>query len=269
MVYNLHETTLKGEWLINMLKTAICYFSGTGNSLDVSTQLQERISGSLFFIPRLKINDLIDYDRIILVTPIFSFGLPFPTKRFIDSLKIYPSKEYYVILHYGGFSGNAAHYTKQLYEKNGLIVRNIFKLKMPESYTLFMSVPQSYIRRTLKSAPNKIEKIAQDILNCEKKKIHKNIFFFCDKIHEVNAAKWPTLSQLFTVTDSCKECGLCADICPELNITMDEGKPQFHSHCAACLACYQRCPNMAINFGTKTIGRKRYFNPNVDFTKMK
>lgn len=98
--------------------------------------------------------------------------------------------------------------------------------------------------------------------------INKNLFAFCDKIYKVNASNWKTLSKNFIITTDCIECGYCEKICPTSNIVISDGNPSFQEKCVSCLACYQRCSKKAINYGKRTIGKRRYFNPNIDFTKM-
>ena len=254
-----------------MTKTAICYFSGTGNSFDIANKLTNTIGGDLFFLPHTQIDDLVNYSRIIIISPIYSFGLPIPIKTFIASLNNLDNlsgKNFYVVLHYGGFSANAAHYTKMFFESHGLSASGIYKMKMPENYTIVSTVPQFYIKKLLKKSAKRIDYIAQSIKNGVNKKPRKNLFSFCDKIHEKNAVKWPNLPQGFLVTDECTVCGYCESICPSKNISVLSTKPEFLGKCVACLACYHRCPKQAINYGTKTIGRKRYQNPNVDFSEM-
>jgi len=212
------------------MKTAICYFSGTGNSLDIANKLTNTIAGELFFIPRITDDDVAAFDRVIIIAPIYSFGIPIPVKAFIESMKNFTSKEYHVILHYGGFSGNAANYTKMYFESCGLQAHSIHKMKMPENFTVSATVPPFYIRKALNASGKQVNTIAKSINNGEKKIPRKNIFAFCDGLHEKNAAKWASMSENFIVTD--------------------------------------RCPGAAINYGEKTIGKARYQNPNVDFSKM-
>lgn len=252
-----------------MSNTAICYFSGTGNSLDISLKLNIILKGDIFYIPNTDTSALESYEKIIIVSPIFCFGLPIPTKEFIGRFKEMNDKLYSVVLHYGGFSGNAAHFTKMVFKNIGLNIENIYKLKMPESFTIFMTVPNFHIKKLLTKSLSKIEKIAHSIKKNETKAIHKNIFSFCDNIHQKTAQKWATFSDSFIVTESCTKCGYCEKICPSKNIVTTDGVPTFSSQCVACLACYHRCPTKAINYGKKTIGIKRYYNPNVDFENMK
>jgi len=42
----------------------------------------------------------------------------------------------------------------------------------------------------------------------------------------------------------------------------------WQHHCEKCFACLQWCPQEAIQFGSKTSGRKRYHHPDVKLADM-
>jgi flavodoxin len=65
--------------------TGIFYFSATGNSLYVAQCLQSVFGGSIRYIPNYEGNGE-EYDRIIIVSPIYSFGLPVHVYDFIPRL---------------------------------------------------------------------------------------------------------------------------------------------------------------------------------------
>ncbi|HEX3022110.1 MAG TPA: EFR1 family ferrodoxin [Lachnospiraceae bacterium] len=66
----------------------------------------------------------------------------------------------------------------------------------------------------------------------------------------------------FYADSNCVSCGLCARICPQKAIKMDQGKPQWtKKQCVQCLACIHRCPSAAIQYGKGTRKRNRYVNP--------
>ncbi|GHU23324.1 flavodoxin [Spirochaetia bacterium] len=252
------------------MKTAICYFSGTGNGFDLAIKLNENITdSSIFYIPNMDINLLNKYERIVIISPVYCFGVPIIIKQFLQNLSNYKNKTFYGILHFGGFSGNAKYYLKTIFDKNNLSCNNIYTLQMPENYTLSFVPPEKYIDKQLKKSRITIELIAKKIIVNNKGKIKKNLFSFCDRIHEINASKWATMSkEYFNVTDKCNKCGLCIKICPTKNIEMDNENIIFKENCLACLACYHRCPTCSINYKDKTYNKKRYVNPNVDLNKM-
>lgn len=247
-----------------MADTAILCFSGTGNGLDIAQRIQGRIEADAYRIPLADLQALGPYRRLILVSPIYSFGLPIPVKECIGRLDGHC--EIHVVLHYGGFSGNAAHYARMFFQRCGVPVRTIQKMRMPENYTLVATVPQPYIKWLLKKADGQVGRILRRIQSGVERLPRKNIFAFCDGAHEKNAALWHTLPQGFTIDASCVGCGACAAMCPVKNIAIKDGRPAFSDACVNCLACYHRCPQEAIQYGEKTAGRPRYSNPAADFT---
>jgi ferredoxin len=70
----------------------------------------------------------------------------------------------------------------------------------------------------------------------------------------------------FAVTSACIACGRCAVICPSGAIKMQAEKPVWElKQCIHCLACINRCPVAAIEYGRETRNKGRYVNPNVVF----
>ena len=83
----------------------------------------------------------------------------------------------------------------------------------------------------------------------------------------------------FYTNDKCKKCGLCMKVCPNNNITMENGRPVWNHNCHGCNACVAYCPTKAIQFQTpqayKDLGtfiskilclpdkRKRYHHPEI------
>ena len=65
-------------------------------------------------------------------------------------------------------------------------------------------------------------------------------------------------SELFTASDSCVGCGLCAKMCPLNNIKITDGKPSWGTTCTHCMACLGNCPKEAIEYGDKTVNKGKY-----------
>jgi hypothetical protein len=53
----------------------ILYFSSTGNSLYIAQKIQSKMGGQIKYIPNYKGNGN-EFEKIILVTPIYSYGMP-------------------------------------------------------------------------------------------------------------------------------------------------------------------------------------------------
>ena len=76
-------------------------------------------------------------------------------------------------------------------------------------------------------------------------------------------ASLPDIDRLYRVEPQCNSCGICVQVCPVDNIALEDGKPTWFGRCQHCLACMQLCPQQAIQYGDKTVGRKRYHHPEI------
>jgi Fe-S-cluster-containing hydrogenase component 2 len=52
-------------------------------------------------------------------------------------------------------------------------------------------------------------------------------------------------------------------VCPVNNIIIVDGKPHWQHRCQQCLACLHYCPEIAIQYGDKTLKKGRYHHPEV------
>lgn len=247
------------------MKTAICYFTGTGNSLDISDKLAQLLDAQVFSIPKTTTDMLQGYERLVVVTPIYSFGIAQPTRMFIEGLKgCSEIKECYGIIHYAGFPANSAQNMHKVFIDSSLPINNVYKMQMPLNFTLFFTPTDGFINGSLKKTQKAVNRIADEIKSSTIKNIKPNMFAFLDEVNQSNIPKLSGLAKEFIITDDCVSCGKCTNICPVGNITKAEDeKPSFGDSCVACLGCFHRCPKGAINYGNRTIGKKRYCNPNI------
>lgn len=237
--------------------TGIFYFSATGNSLFVAQRLQNTLGGSIRYIPNYEGNGE-EFERIIIVSPIYSFGLPVHVYDLIPKLK--KDRPVWVVLNYGGMTGGADTFTYRYALEHGLNIQGVFTVKMPENYTLVFSAPDFYTNSTLKAAPKAIDKVALKIKNGEqhipRKKRTK------EEVYLKNRPTWHLIANDFSVTSDCVQCGKCVNLCPTNNISIDNGKITFADRCVICLGCYHRCPKKAIRYKNKE-KTDRYINPNI------
>ena len=138
----------------------ILYFSSTGNSLYIAQRIQNRIGGQLKYIPNYEGNGN-EFDKIILVTPIYSYGMPTFVYDIIPKLN--KQKELFVIQNYGGIVGGADYFIYQYAKQHKLNIKAVYILKMPENFTLTFTVPKFYIKHTLKKADKYIDNVIDSI----------------------------------------------------------------------------------------------------------
>ncbi len=236
----------------------ILYFSGTGNSLYIAKKVQSRLGGQIKYIPNY-VGDGSEFERLILVTPIYSYGMPTFVYDLIPRLN--KSTELVIIQNYGGMVAGADYFIYRYAVEYGLNIKAVYTLKMPENFTTTFTVPRFYINLTLKSADKRIDKVIDRIIykdyripkKCKTK----------EKVYLKNKSNWHLIGERFSVTDNCVKCGKCISVCPVNNISMSDNRIVFSNKCVACLGCYHRCPQKAIVYkGNKK--KDRYVNPNVN-----
>lgn len=246
-----------------MENLAILYFSSTGNSLYIAQQVNAKLGGDTFYIPTFS-GDGGEYEKIIIVTPIYSFGMPSPVLELLQRLN--NQSKISVIQNYGGYAGGADRLIYEYALKYGLNVNSIHTIKMPENYTLVMSPPRFYTNAILKTADKRISRIVDDIsqekTHLPRKKVTN------EKTYLKNKSNWHLISGRFSVdNDKCVKCLKCTNLCPAHNISLQDGQIRFGDKCIACLGCFHRCSQNAIVYNGKN-NKKRYINPNVDETKI-
>ena len=237
----------------------ILYFSSTGNSLYIAKKVQERFGGSIKYIPNYA-GFGSEFDRIFIVTPIYSYGIPIPVLNILAKLD--KTKEIIVIQNYGGMAGGAD-YLFYDYAKNrfGLNVVSVYKVKMTENFTLYFTVPRYYQKMQLKKCVKRVDEILRKIENKEyilPKKLKTK-----EEKYLKNKANWHKIGQRFSTNRDCVVCGKCISVCPVKNISLQNGKIVFGDKCIACLGCYHRCPNKAITYLNKK-KKYRYVNPHIN-----
>ena len=243
----------------------IFYFSGTGNSLWLAKQVRESLGGEIRYIPRYK-GDISDYDKLIIVCPVYSFGLPLPVFDFMNTIKT--DAPLWIIMNYGGAAGGALKFAYNYAKSCGLNIKQVYTMKMPENFTAVFSTPliAPYNNGLLKKAPKAIGKIIASIKNGEEKAVPADN----PKKHKLyyeNKGNWGKMGERFSTSESCNLCGKCVNSCPAENITISDGKINFGNKCIACQACYHRCPNTAVLYLNKP-NKMPYFNPNVPENEM-
>jgi ferredoxin/flavodoxin len=256
-----------------MSDNAIFFFSGTGNSFDVAKRLTEKLHNTrLYNIANLASNDSISkYERVGIIFPVYGFTLPNIVKRFIQTMPFNKDTYYFCVPTMGAFAFGAFYRTSEVFTAAGGHLDYINNVYMPENYILFSNVPSDkLIAKHLANSHNRVNEIARDVASKKLKPATKPFSYrFVEKISKEESKKWKYTAQSFRVSSDCIKCEKCVRLCPVGNIQVEDYSISFSNHCECCLSCIHACPTQAINFGTITIGKKRYINPNIDIERMK
>jgi len=237
----------------------IFYFSSTGNSLFIAEQIKAELGGEIRYIPKFA-GDVNLYDKIIIVSPIHSFGLPTLVYDFIANMK--SSRPIYIVLNHGGMEAYAPYFAYQLCKEAGLNIRSVQAMMMPEIYTLTFSLPRFFINLALRKAPKRVKPIIAAIRDDKEIIIPKPKKDKWTPKHLENRKIWHKLANDFRITDKCNNCQKCIRICPAGNIRYENGNIVFGDKCVACLSCYHRCPEKAVVYLNKR-KKDRYVNPYI------
>lgn len=240
--------------------TGIFYFSGTGNSLWLAKQIKARLGGEIRYIPKWN-GDASAYDKLIIVCPVYSFGLPLPVFDFMKRLD--SEAPLWIVMNYGGAAGSAAKFAYNHAKSCNLNIKQVYTMKMPENFTAVFSTPliKPYNKGLLKKAPKTIAKIIASIEKGEEKS------FPTDKedkhkLYNENKSNWGKMGERFSISSACTLCEKCVKGCPGENIEIADGKVIFGNKCVVCQACYHRCPQNAVLYLGKP-NKMPYSNPDV------
>lgn len=250
----------------------IFYFTGTGNSKWIAELLSKKLSESV-----VSINDLLkseetsyafeikDDERIVLVFPVYSWGLPTPIVAFIERLKLNNThnKKVYAVATCGDNAGYTNKLLQKLLVQNGLTLASCHTVQMPNIYILlagFDTDSEEVAKDKIDKAEARVDLIVKAILeNRQDDTLYCKGSFpgFKTNVIYPPFIKYAYKTKYFT-TDACNHCGLCAKLCPVNNITLNNGLPEWSDKCVKCLACIHRCPQRAIEYGNITQKKGRY-----------
>jgi len=257
------------------MKTVIYYFTGTGNSLDISKSLQKLLTGcNLISIPSIVNNNeiIINADCAGIVFPVYWLGPPLIVNRFLDKIKPNPDIYLFCINTFGGFNGQSVWLVNEKLKEKDMSLNAGFSIWMPgNNQTHYKPMPSFLQNIQFKKKDKKIKKIADIIKSRKKNKIKKNIHspdFLIKSMYGDFIKKCNKMDNNFWVDDSCSRCGICKKICPVNNISITEDSIKWNNRCEFCLACIQWCPNKSIQFNNKTLHRVRYQNPGINIKEM-
>ena len=152
----------------------IFYFSGTGNSLALAKSLAGKLGNArLTQIAYTGEPEIISpAQKIGIIYPVYSFGMPKIVMQFINKLKVPPGSYGFAICNYGGMPGNAMKQTRQALASRNIKLNAGFGLVMPSNYLPFGGAePEEKFQKKVSKAEKRLEDIARNIKAGRKQKL--------------------------------------------------------------------------------------------------
>ncbi|MDK2952417.1 MAG: hypothetical protein PWQ77_2082 [Kosmotogales bacterium] len=266
----------------------IFYFSGTGNSLRIAELLSEKLDGEIISIPSLK-----DQKKVIprsgsfgIVFPVYYADLPVIVKRFANKLEGIGDKYIFAVATYGGDTGKSLKTLSEIIKSRGGKLSGMYEVHMPQNG---FKKPVENIDKIIRNANMRMDIVSEKIKSEYsgrfigykiKSVLLIPLYFLLGSLTKKGIAelsgsdKNMDIDELigmadksFTVNEKCNYCGLCERICPANNIKLEKDGPVWLHKCENCLACYNFCPQMAIETKIANKGY-RYKYPGIKIDKM-
>lgn len=247
------------------MKNRIYFFTGTGNSLKIAKDIAKALPQcELVAIHKDTALDIPSgYDRIGFVFPNYSGGPPTMAADFIKKMKFGKQNDTYIfcVATYGGNAGSVIPQTDNLFKQRGLKLNYGAKIISYPNAVIFypMLIGVNFFTKISKI---KSKKVIKSIVAKEQKSI-PTLKDSAKKTYEAFMSSIPESDSGYHVNNDCISCGICKNVCPAKNITLENGTPVFHHQCESCMACIQHCPKRAINYKDKTQKRGRYTHPHI------
>jgi ferredoxin len=246
---------------------AIYYFSATGNSLAVALRLAEHLGASSpVSIPGSLVLDdpyvaASTANKVGFVFPVHRATLPEMVRGFINSLPARPDCYYFAVSTYTIFGCNEFWDIDEILRSKGAVLNYASDVRMMGNVGL--GQPSSrVIERRFKAMDDQVVEIAEAVSNGQENYFRRAFKLLGSAVRRVNDSRRRHI--VFRIDEHCKRCGICAQVCPAQNITLDsEGDraPVRSSKCEACLACVHWCPANALHANIKLHGH--YHNPTI------
>lgn len=250
-----------------MIRAAIIYFSGTGNTKFVACNMKKELEDRNIYTDLINIEkDTVlpcNYKYIIIGGPIYVDLYP-------DMLVNYIRKNLY------GYTGRCMLFFTQssnvpssafqdvLDRASFLNVKYCQYIQMPNNFYNFMfkKTPKEEEAKRIKEAINFSSKALEEFLSDREKIYHTNFLkvYFARAVYKIF---YPHMAKRLTKNieidlNKCIHCRICEIKCPRKSINLSN-KVSFNDKCLLCQRCMNSCPRNAFLYKNKVYDK---YEPN-------
>lgn len=254
--------------------TTVFWFSGTGNSLHVAKLIADQLPAARLWPIAAGVDNVGEVgEQIILVCPVYAWGIPAIVERFIRDMPVTGVEKASAVLTHGGVPGGAGAVARSRLRKRGLHRVKVYSVRMVDNYPPFGGPPTEEEKRQklLVQGENELSGVISAIVAGRAgKNALGNRFFRAigTLLHPLFRMSLKKADRKFTSTEACTGCGTCVQVCPVDDIRLESGRPLWCGHCEQCFACFHWCPEKAILYGARTARQVRYHHPGVELKEM-
>lgn len=246
----------------------IIYYSGTGNSKYVAERIAKGVGEEcLSLFDKLQNKDysqMVSNEPWVVVSPTYAWQIPHILSSWLKKAVLTGNRKVYFVMTCGVDIGNAEASLKKICELRDMEYMGCKRVVMPENYIAMFDAPeQEEALKIIDEAENDIDDIIYKIKSGKRLIGLKISVLDMIKSSLVNFLFYPLFvrARAFKADENCIGCGKCAKSCVMNNISIEDGKPVWGNKCTHCMACICGCPENAIEYGKKSVGKPRYMCP--------
>lgn len=251
----------------------IFFFSATGNSEHIARRIAEKTGDKAIsmvdaYKDGINSSQLEDGEALGFIFPVYAFSIPAIVANFIKQLgkrKLGGDRYVFAVFTCGANSGSTYYDLQKILRRGNMELKFARDIVMPDNYLIMFNSPPKETQAGMLAAADEAADLTAEAVKYRREEVifsAKNAPRIFSRLFSVFFNKYALSTKKFHADDACNACGLCAEVCPVQAITIADGAPVWSkSRCEKCMACINRCPTAAIQYGKSTRGRARYTHP--------